>query len=116
MKKIKENAFWISCFIFFGSAIVFLIYCCIMMFYAAFTTDYIYPLTTVVTQVDKRTDIVCVEDGNGNKWSFFGVEDWQEGDVCSMIMNNQGTKDISDDVIIKQQYGGTFTNEKEFKN
>lgn len=108
MKKIKENAFWISCFAFCGCVITFLIYCCIMMYYATFTTDCIYPLTTIVTRVDKRGDIVYVNDSNGNEWSFFGVEDWQEGDICSMIMANKGTKNISDDIIIKQQYGGAF--------
>lgn len=67
-----------------------------------------YPLTTKVVALDRENDIVTCEDFNGFQWQFEGCEDWQEGDVCSMIMNSKGTAKIFDDEIITVQYGGYF--------
>jgi hypothetical protein len=108
MKKFRENAFWISAYTFCGCAIVFLIYCCIMMFYATFTTDHIYPLTTIVTETNPEIDVVTITDNNGFVWQFYGVEDWEKGDICSVIMNDNGTETIFDDIIITTRYGGRF--------
>lgn len=65
-----------------------------------------YPLTTVITCVDYESDVVIAMDFNGNMWEFEGCNDWIEGDVCSMIMNNRGTDVIYDDVIIDMKYCG----------
>lgn len=108
MKKLRENAFWISEYIFCGCAIVFLIYCCIMMFYATSTADHTYPLTTIVTEINPEIDVVSVTDNNGFVWQFYGVEDWEEGDICSVIMNDNGTETILDDIIVTTRYGGKF--------
>lgn len=67
-----------------------------------------YPLTTIVTEINEEKDLVSVTDSNGYVWQFYGVEDWEEGDICSIIMDNNGTKEILDDTIIKVQYGGRF--------
>ena len=108
MKKFRENASWISAYAFCGCAIVFLIYCCIMMFSATFTTDHIYPLTTIVTEINPEIDVVSITDNNGFVWQFYGVEDWEEGDICSVIMNDNGTENIFDDIIVTTRYGGRF--------
>lgn len=67
-----------------------------------------YPMTTVVTDVNYDTDEVTCTDFNGNKWAFTGCEDWLEGDICSMIMCDNGTETIYDDIIISERYDGWF--------
>ncbi len=52
-------------------------------------TQNLYPLTTCVISVNYTTDMVITEDSNGNLWTFYGVEDWQNGDCCSFIMDNK---------------------------
>lgn len=72
---------------------------------------YEYALTTVVVSVDYTTNIVKTMDATGNIWEFAGVEDWTPDDVCSMVMYDNGTADIHDDVIINAKYS-SFTIEK----
>lgn len=67
-----------------------------------------YPLTTRVVEVDEEADLVTCEDFNGNLWEFEGCEDWQDGDICSLLMNSKGTEKIYDDEIVLAQYNGTF--------
>lgn len=76
----------------------------ICQIYNANQISHLYPLTTTVTQINN--DTVTVEDSNGNLWLFNGVEDWQVGDGCALIMNDNNTKDIRDDVIISTRYQG----------
>ena len=68
-----------------------------------------YPMTTVVVHVSRATDTVTVQDFNGNLWQFKGVEDWDIGDICSCIMNDNGTELIDDDKIVKVKYDGWFS-------
>lgn len=70
------------------------------------STAHIYPLYSVVTEVDKENDIVTVTDFNGNDWQFSGCEDWECGNIASLIMHDNGTPDIYDDIIIKAEYNG----------
>lgn len=65
-----------------------------------------YPLSTVVVELNEENDIVTVEDFNGNLWEFEGVEDWEVGDICAMIMRDNATKIIFDDEIISTRYNG----------
>lgn len=69
-----------------------------------------YPLTTIVVKINEDSDIVTVEDYNGNLWQFEGVEDWAIGDICSMIMSPSKTEKIYDDVILSTRYNGNFSN------
>lgn len=66
-----------------------------------------YPLSTIVTEINIKDDSITVEDSNGNLWDFYGVEDWQVGDGCSLLMDNNGTENIEDDIIISTQYHTT---------
>lgn len=70
------------------------------------TTPSLYPMMCVVTEVDYTTDTVTLTDFNGFEWQFVGIEDWDTGDVCSCIMNNNGTPLIFDDEIIEVRYDG----------
>lgn len=65
-----------------------------------------YAMTTVVVSLDYDTDIVEVEDFNGNVWAFTGCEDWQLMDVCALMMNDNNTTNIYDDTIVSVHYDG----------
>ena len=64
-----------------------------------------YPLFTTVVNVEN--DIVTLEDNNGFTWEFEGAEDWAVGDICTCIMNDNGTEKIFDDAIVQTRYNGT---------
>lgn len=65
-----------------------------------------YPTCATVIELDRENDEVVVEDFNGNLWAFEGCEDWVEGDICAMIMNDEGTSEIYDDTIVQVRYCG----------
>lgn len=65
-----------------------------------------YPLTAKVTKVNKKKNVVTVQDYNGNKWKFRGCEDYSKGDVVSMLMGSNGTKNVTDDIILQVRYSG----------
>ena len=65
-----------------------------------------YPLTTVVVWVSEPNDTVTCRDFNGNYWQFHGTEDWQTGDVASLLMDDGGTKKIRDDTVVLARYDG----------
>ena len=66
-----------------------------------------YPTCGTVVEIDSKTNLVTIEDFNGNLWVFEGCEDWMEGDICVMIMSDEGTPEtIYDDVIIQIRYCG----------
>lgn len=67
----------------------------------------VYPRTALVTCLDWDTDTVIITDWAGLEWAFEGIEDWQEGDLVSLLMWDAGTPDsIFDDHILKAYYGG----------
>ena len=74
----------------------------ICQIYNANQQKHLYPLTTTVTEI--KNDTVTVEDSNGNIWSFDGAEDWEVGDGCALIMDDNSTSEIVDDVIISAKY------------
>ena len=69
----------------------------------------VYSLSTIVTDLDRERDIVTVEELDGsNVWTFYGVEDWEINDICSLTMFNNNTPKIYDDIIIGITYGGNL--------
>lgn len=68
----------------------------------------LYPLATVVIEIDAEKDLVALEDNAGNLWAFEGVEDWELGDVCACIIGDNGTENISDDHIVSAKYCGNL--------
>lgn len=79
----------------------------ICQLYNANQISHLYPLSTTVTQIEN--DTVTVEDTTGNLWSFNGAEDWEINDTCALIMDDNSTKDIHDDVIISTRYQGRIS-------
>ena len=66
-----------------------------------------YPKTTICLAVNHQTEVVTVADCNGTEWQFSGCQDFEEGDLIALIMNDNGTPDtIWDDTIITARYSG----------
>jgi hypothetical protein len=70
-------------------------------------TSHLYPMSGIVTAIDREADFVTVETQNGHLWAFYGAEDWMEGDIVAMLMNDMGTAEIVDDMIVSARYCGT---------
>ncbi len=68
----------------------------------------IYPETGIITNVDAATDTVEVSTLAGEVYSFAGVEDWETGDICSMLMDGKGTDEVADDEIVRALYCGNL--------
>lgn len=66
--------------------------------------DNLYIRSTVVTEFIYETDEVVVEDNHGNMYAFYGIEDWCVEDKCILLMNTNGTNNITDDIIIRAFY------------
>lgn len=66
----------------------------------------IYTTTGIVTDIDKESDIVTVSDFNGHQFEFYEVEDWLPGDIASMVMYDNGTPEVEDDIILDVTYVG----------
>ena len=72
-----------------------------------------YPTTAVISNVceaeveTEKNYWLTLEDFNGNKWAYISENaDWLEGDIVSLIMCDNGTEDITDDMIIYVKYSG----------
>ena len=67
----------------------------------------LYPKTAICLAVNRQTDVVTVADVNGTKFTFTGCQDFEEGDLIALIMNNNGTPDyIWDDTVASARYSG----------
>lgn len=66
-----------------------------------------YPKTTICLAVNHQTEVVTVTDCNGTEWQFSGCQDFEEGDLIALIMNDNGTPDnIWDDTVVTARYSG----------
>ena len=70
----------------------------------AYNPDNLYAKTAIVTDLNKDNDVVTVTDSSGYMWEFSGCEDWMLNDYCSMVMYDNNTALIFDDVIIDVKY------------
>lgn len=69
----------------------------------------LYAEAGVVTELDYAADVVTFMDARGMYWSFYGVEDWQVGDLLCAILYDAGTFDPLDDAVISATYhAGTY--------
>ena len=64
----------------------------------------VYPKTAFVVDVDRNLNIVTAMDVNGYKWQFTDCDDWQIGDGVSMIVSDNGTEIVTDDVVLSVRY------------
>ena len=68
--------------------------------------SHVYPLCGIVIEVNHAEDYIAIEDFTGNVWEWEGAEDWHEGDIAAMIMHDNNTKIIYDDIIMDIAYNG----------
>lgn len=66
----------------------------------------IYPVTGVVTEVDRVSDTVTFTTVNGHSFAFKGCEDWCSNDLVSAVMWDAGTQGVADDIVISARYCG----------
>ena len=57
-----------------------------------------------VVSLNTIEDVVTVLDMDGQAFEFYGTEDWMVKDGCVMLINNKGTKNRRDDVIVDILY------------
>ena len=65
-----------------------------------------YPMTAEIFKVDESENLIYILDPAGNIWTAYGAENWQRGDVCSLIMSGHFTETIFDDSIVKIEKSG----------
>lgn len=65
-----------------------------------------YPATMKVIAINPTTDVVTMETATGHMYEMTGVEDYLVGDLVSLIMDDKGTADITDDEILSAHYAG----------
>lgn len=75
----------------------------------AIASGFFYPETGIVTALDRESDVVEVTTANGHVFGFCGVEDWESGDLVSMLMNSRGTDLVFDDEIVRVRYAGRIS-------
>ena len=68
-------------------------------------TSHLYPMSGIITEVNREADTVTVTTQNGHMWEFFGAEGWCEGDIAALLMNDMGTAKVTDDEIVSVQAG-----------
>lgn len=64
----------------------------------------VYPKLARVYEIDTENDLVFVEDANGFLWAFYGAEDWWVSDLVVMLMDDNGTDVVFDDIIVSTRY------------
>ena len=68
----------------------------------------IYPDTFLITNLNYTTDIITLESANGFIWEYEGIEDLFIGDMASVLMDDNNTENITDDIILKLTYSGWY--------
>ena len=71
-----------------------------------YVTEQLYARTAIVTEINRNADLVKAECANGNKYYFYGAQDYEEGDIVSLIARKNITKVVIDDEIISNRYDG----------
>lgn len=63
-----------------------------------------YPTCAVLTVVDRETDTLTFEDVMGRTWTMQGCEDWEQWYFAALLMDDNGTPEIADDIVVKAHY------------
>lgn len=71
---------------------------------ASQTQGNIYPECGIVTEIETNT--VTIEMCNGNQFQFEGCEDYEKGDLIAVTFYDNGTKSVTDDIILDTKYVG----------
>lgn len=70
-------------------------------------TNNFHSRVAMITEIDKENNLIIATCGNGNMFGFYATnEDWDCGDLCSLIMYDNGTETVYDDKVVSVRYGG----------
>lgn len=58
-----------------------------------------YPLLTIIVDVCGETDIVTCLDKYGDEWQFFGADCWELGDLCNLLMFDNGAYYTAHEIV-----------------
>ena len=70
-------------------------------------TSTFYPATMEITNISG--DVVTMETSTGHVYEMTGAEDYMTGDLVALIMDDNGTPEVTDDKIISARYAGYWT-------
>jgi len=70
------------------------------------THNTIYNIGMRITQLNYVQNIVTCETSTGFVFEFYGCEDYHTDDIIICVMDNNGTRQIMDDLIIDTIYSG----------
>ena len=69
--------------------------------------NHTYQRAAYVTEVRESQELVVCEDAVGFMWTFYGIEDFEVGDLVILSMNDNKTSDsILDDRVEGAVYAG----------
>ena len=63
-----------------------------------------HPATMEITNISG--DVVTMETATGHVYQMDGAEDYETGDLVSVLMYNNGTEEITDDIILAARFSG----------
>lgn len=67
----------------------------------------IYPRAMEIVEFERETDTVVCVDAVGLEWAFYGIEDWDIGDLVIVMLDNNGTPNtMTDDIITDTIFSG----------
>lgn len=64
-----------------------------------------YPRLAVVVEIYPEDDLVVCLDKYGEEWLFFGADTWAVGDLCNLLMFNNG-EDYTEHEIVEIYWEG----------
>ncbi len=67
----------------------------------------VYPRAMEIVEFEHYTDTVVCVDAVGLEWAFYGIEDWDIGDLVIVMLDNNGTPNtMVDDIITDTIFSG----------
>ena len=67
----------------------------------------VYPNTAIIKSIDYASDNFIISTSTGIEYTLKGVEDWEVGDLASLLMYDiGGDGDIANDLVIELRYTG----------
>ncbi len=67
----------------------------------------VYPNTAIIKSIDYASDNFIISTSTGIEYTLKGVEDWEVGDLASLLMYDiGGDGDITNDLVIELRYTG----------
>lgn len=97
MKNIKNKILYIT----------IMVLVAIIITMSVVVTNNFHSRVAMITEIDEENNLITTTCGNGNMFAFYSAtEDWAVGDLCSLIMFDNGTEIVYDDIVVSARYGG----------